>query len=156
MYEITPIGAVRGGRIDAIDDDWGNVECRIELDSTRFGPESLAGLEAFSHLEVLYLFHEVGTDAIESGARRPRGNPDWPEIGIFAQRARMRPNRLGVTICEILAVEPDGVRVRGLDAIDGTPVIDLKPYMTGFSPRTTVRQPDWAIELMANYWVGTR
>ena len=65
----------------------------------------------------------------------------------------MRPNRIGVTTCEIIAVDPDGVRVRGLDAIDGTPVLDLKPYMTGFAPLTDVRQPDWAIELMANYWV---
>lgn len=152
MFEITAIGWVQGGRADAIDDDWANVEAKIELDPSQFDPSSLTGLDGFSHLDVIYLFHEVGTESIEKGARRPRGNPDWPEVGIFAQRARMRPNRLGVTTCEILSVESDGVRVRGLDAIDGTPVIDLKPFMTGFAPRTEVRQPDWAIEIMAEYW----
>jgi tRNA (Thr-GGU) A37 N-methylase len=65
----------------------------------------------------------------------------------------MRPNRLGVTTCEIVSVTSNGVRVRGLDAIDGTPVVDLKPYMSGFAPRSEVRQPQWALELMANYWV---
>lgn len=153
MFDITPIGWVRGGRVEAVDDDWANIEAKIELDLSQFDSSSLAGLDGFSHLDVIYLFHQVNTAAIESGARRPRGNPDWPEVGIFAQRARMRPNRLGVTNCEIVSVESDGVRVRGLDAIDGTPVIDLKPYMTGFAPRSAVRQPDWAIELMANYWV---
>ena len=152
MFDITPIGWVRGGRVEAVDDDWANIEAKIELDLSQFDSSSLAGLDGFSHLDVIYLFHQVNTAAIESGARRPRGNPDWPEVGIFAQRARMRPNRLGVTNCEIVSVESDGVRVRGLDAIDGTPVIDLKPYMTGFAPRTEVRQPDWAIEIMAEYW----
>lgn len=152
MFEITAIGWVKGGRADAIDDDWANVEAKIELDPSEFDASSLTGLDGFSHLDVIYLFHEVGTDSIEKAARRPRGNPDWPEVGIFAQRARMRPNRLGVTTCEIISVESDGVRVRGLDAIDGTPVIDLKPFMTGFAPRTEVRQPDWAIEIMAEYW----
>ena len=152
MFEMAPIGWVRGGRVEAIDDDWGDVEARIELDAA-YGPDALAGLAEFSHLDVVYVFHQVAPDRIETSARRPRGNPDWPEVGIFAQRARMRPNRIGVTTCEIIAVDPDGVRVRGLDAIDGTPVLDLKPYMTGFAPRSDVRQPDWAIELMANYWV---
>jgi len=153
MFDITPIGWVRGGRIEAVDDDWATVEATIELDVTHFGADSLAGLEEFSHVDVIYVFHEVDAAAIETGARRPRGNPDWPEVGIFAQRARMRPNRLGVTTCELLGVDADRIQVRGLDAIDGTPVIDLKPYMTGFAPRSPVRQPEWAIELMANYWV---
>jgi len=153
MFEITPIGWVRGGRIEAIDDNWANVEAVIELDSSVFPDESLEGLEEFSHLEVIYVFHQVSTDSVETRARRPRGNPEWPEVGIFAQRARMRPNRLGVTTCEIVSVASNGVRVCGLDAIDGTPVVDLKPYMTGFAPRSEVRQPRWALELMANYWV---
>ncbi|MEX1217284.1 MAG: TrmO family methyltransferase [Acidimicrobiales bacterium] len=153
MFEITPIGWVRGGRVDAADDDWAAVLAEIELDSSAFGAKALEGLGEFSHLDVVYVFHEVPSDAVETRARRPRGNPDWSEVGIFAQRARMRPNRLGVTTCEIVSVTSSSVRVRGLDAIDGTPVVDLKPYMTGFAPRTEVRQPQWAIDLMANYWV---
>jgi hypothetical protein len=70
----------------------------------------------------------------------------------FAQRAKGRPNRIGVTTCEILDVEGRRIRVRGLDAIDGTPVVDLKPFMAEFAPRGTVRQPEWSHELMRDYW----
>ena len=73
-------------------------------------------------------------------------------FGIFAQRAKGRPNRIGVTTCEIVSVDQRVVTVRGLDAIDGTPVLDLKPYMVEFAPRTPVRQPAWSHELMRDYW----
>jgi tRNA (Thr-GGU) A37 N-methylase len=82
----------------------------------------------------------------------PRGNPAWPEVGIFAQRAKNRPNRLGLSTCELLGVEGPSVRVRGLDAIDGTPVLDLKPFMIEFGPRGPVTQPSWSHELMRDYY----
>jgi tRNA-Thr(GGU) m(6)t(6)A37 methyltransferase TsaA len=146
------IGFVRGGRHEIVDDDWGGVEAEIALDPARFTPEALAGLESFSHLEVLYHFHLVPEAKIETGARHPRGRQDWPLIGIFAQRGKNRPNRLGSTVCELLGVTGTKLRVRGLDAIDETPVLDLKPFMTGFRPRGIVREPAWATELMAGYW----
>jgi tRNA (Thr-GGU) A37 N-methylase len=72
---------------------------------------------------------------------------------MFAQRAKMRPNRLGVSSCRLLGVEGLDLWVRGLDAIDGTPVLDVKPYMREFEPPASeVRQPAWASELMAQYW----
>ncbi len=147
-----PIGWVRGGRIEAIDDDWGGVEAEIALDPARFTAEATAGLGDFSHLEVIYHFHKAEAAKIETGARHPRGNPEWPRVGVFAQRAKGRPNRIGVTVCEIMAVAGLGVRVRGLDAIDGTPVLDLKPVMAGFLPRGALRQPEWASALMQGYW----
>jgi tRNA-Thr(GGU) m(6)t(6)A37 methyltransferase TsaA len=150
--EITPIGHVRGGRADAIDDDWGSVIATIELDASQFDPDVTAGLAEFSHLDVVYVFHLVDEAKIETRARHPRNNPDWPLVGIFAQRAKGRPNRIGVTTCEIVAVDGLSVTVRGLDAIDGTPVVDLKPYMIEFAPRSEVREPAWARELMAGYW----
>lgn len=86
------------------------------------------------------------------GSRHPRGNPNWPRVGIFAQRGKDRPNRLGVTVCRLLAIEGTVLKVKGLDAIDGTPVLDIKPYMQGFAPREAVREPSWAAELMRDYW----
>ena len=71
---------------------------------------------------------------------------------IFAQRGKNRPNRIGVTVCEIVAVDGLSLEVRGLDAIDGTPVLDLKPVMAGFAPRGAHREPDWAREIMKDYW----
>ena len=149
---VRPIGCVVGGRAEPIDDDWGDVECTIELDASQFTPDAIAGLDGFSHLDVVYVFHLVGDDEIETGARHPREREDWPLVGIFAQRGKMRPNRIGTTTVEIISIDELQVRVRGLDALDGTPVIDLKPYMTAFAPRSAVREPTWAKELMAGYW----
>jgi tRNA (Thr-GGU) A37 N-methylase len=151
-FAIDPIGYVRGGRDAPIDDDWGASRARIELDPARFGPEALAGLDGFSHLEVIFVFDRVGEAEIEYGARHPRSRADWPLVGIFAQRGKNRPNRLGLCTCRIVAVDGLAVEVEGLDAIDGTPVVDLKPAMREFLPRGEVREPAWAAELMKDYW----
>lgn len=151
-FTLTPIGHVDGGRDQAIDDDWGASRASIRLDPDRFTSEALLGLDGFSHAEVIFLFDRVGEDEITTSARHPRGNPDWPRVGIFAQRGKNRPNRLGVTICRIVAVDGLTLEVEGLDAIDGTPVLDIKPVMAGFLPRGAVREPDWARAIMAGYW----
>ena len=149
--EVEPIGRVVGGRTEPIDDAWGEVRAVIALDPGRFGPEAVRGLDAFSHLEVVYLFHLVDPAGVHTGARRPRGNPDWPEVGIFAQRGKDRPNRIGVSRCALERVDGLDLHVRGLDAVDGTPVLDVKPHMAEFVPRES-RQPAWVGELMAGYW----
>ncbi len=148
---IEPVGYIRAERLEAKDDAWDGVAARIELDSTRFGPEALRGLEDFSHVEVLFYFHGATAPA-ETGARHPRGNTAWPKAGIFAQRGKDRPNHIGATICKVVSVHGTTLTVSGLDAIDGTPVIDIKPVMTGFLPRGAVREPSWATELMRQYW----
>jgi tRNA-Thr(GGU) m(6)t(6)A37 methyltransferase TsaA len=150
-YTLVPVGRVVGGRDEVRDDDWAAERAVIVLDE-RFGVEALEGLDAFSHLEVVYLFDRVDVDAVETGARHPRGNPDWPRVGIFAQRAKDRPNRLGVSRCRMLGVSGREIAVAGLDAVDGTPVLDIKPYMNEFAPQEPTRQPAWASELMAGYW----
>lgn len=155
--EVVPVGMVVGGRSEVVDDDWGRETAVIRLDRERFGPEALYGLEDFSHVEVVFHFDRVPEAKIETGARRPRGNPDWPLVGIFAQRGKNRPNRLGLSRCRVLKVDvlaADGpeLHVEGLDAVAGTPVLDLKPYMTEFGPRGEHRQPEWATELMRDYY----
>ena len=149
--QLEPIGYVRGGRVENEDDAWGAVEAAIEL-AERLPPESLQGLDAFSHAVVVFHFDRIALADVKTGARRPRGNPHWPEVGIFAQRGSPRPNRLGVTTVEVLGVDGRRLLVRGLDAIDGTPVLDIKPVMAGFEPRGAIREPAWAREIMAAYW----
>lgn len=156
IFEMRPIGRVVSSRTEAIDDDWDGVRSRIELDPDRFGPEALAGLSEFSHAEILFVFDRVGAGDIERGARHPRGRADWPKVGIFAQRGKNRPNRIGTTVARILGVEACTLHLGGLDAIDGTPVLDIKPYMTGFAPHGPVREPAWAGEIMAEYWSRPR
>jgi tRNA (adenine37-N6)-methyltransferase len=151
-FSLVAIGTVRGGRRDAVDDHWGEVRATIELDPDVVEPSSTVGLDAFSHVEVIYVFDRADPDATCRGSRRPRGRPEWPEVGILAQRAKDRPNHLGVTRCRLVGVDGLRVDVAGLDAIDGTPVVDLKPHFAEFDPRGEVREPDWAVELMADYW----
>jgi len=152
QFVVTPVGHVRSPRTEPLDDDWGAVESTITFDDTRFGPDVLQGLEDFSHIDVGYLFDQVDPDDVNLSARHPRNREDWPRVGIFAQRAKARPNRLGVTTCDLIGVAGLTVTVRGLDAIDGTPVLDLKPHVAEFGPRGPIRQPAWITELMANYW----
>lgn len=150
-YQMKSVGHVRSTRTAPTDDGWDCEQCVIELDRTHFGPDALAGLDRFSHVEVLFVFH-AATAAPETGARIPRGNPAWPAVGIFAQRAKDRPNHIGATICRVLSVDGTTLNVAGLDAIDGTPVIDIKPIMKAFLPRGDVHEPDWAAELAKDYW----
>jgi tRNA-Thr(GGU) m(6)t(6)A37 methyltransferase TsaA len=149
---MTQIGFVRGGRSAPIDDDWNSVQARIELDSRQFSSDAMRGLDDFSHVEIIFHFNRVPDAEIQRGARHPRGREDWPLVGIFAQRGKGRPNRIGVCACAIEHIDGLTLHVRGLDAIDGTPVLDIKPVMKGFLPRGEIREPEWAAALMKDYW----
>ena len=153
MTEITlkPIGFVRNTRLGLDDDDWGEVVSEIRLDAT-LPVESLAGVETFSHVEIIFYFDQVAGDKDIPASRRPRGNPEWPQVGIFAQRNKDRPNHLGLTIVRIVKCEGRSLFVKGLDAVDGTPVLDIKPIFAEFLPDEPIRQPGWSHELMEHYW----
>jgi tRNA (adenine37-N6)-methyltransferase len=145
------IGVVRSSRSAVVDDDWDRERAHVELD-VRFGPEAFAGLEGFSHVEVIFFMHRVDAEKIETGARHPRNNLDWPAVGIFAQRGKNRPNQIGTTICRVVRVDGRLLHLEGLDAVDGTPVLDIKPWVREFGPRGEVRQPSWMDSLMRGYW----
>lgn len=150
-----PIGVIHSPALARVDDVWGGVKCRIDLDSSQFTPDCLVGLDDFSHIEVVFFFHRVPESEIARGLRRPLHRLDSPKVGIFAQRGKARPNRIGVTICRLLSIQDLSLEVVGLDAIDGTPVLDIKPYMREFAARGEIRQPGWVDELMRGYWENT-
>ncbi len=150
---IDPIGHVHSPRTETKDDFWGDVISVIELDGARFTTDSVLGLTDFSHILVVYYFHQVPDASIVTGAHHPRGNPEWPRVGIFAQRKKDRPNKLGVSVCQLLEVDGLKLKVKALDAIDGTPVLDIKPHVREFEPDPArVRQPQWITELMRDYF----
>ena len=150
-YLISPVAYVREGRPSAEDDFWGGAVCRLEL-AEGFGADSIAGLEDFSHLEVVYVFDRVDPGTVETSARHPRNRADWPLVGIFGQRGKRRPNRLGVSRCRLINIEGTSLLVEGLDAMDGTPIVDIKPWMAEFGPRGDVRQAAWSAQLMRDYY----
>ncbi len=151
--QVQAVGFVEAIRPHAEDDFWGGEEACISL-TEQFTAEALQGLAEFSHVEVLFLFHEVEPSRIVIGARHPRNNSAWPAVGIFAQRGKNRPNRIGSTICRVVRVEGTRLIVAELDAINGTPVLDIKPVMVEFLPREEVHQPAWSHELMREYWLA--
>ncbi|MFR9775752.1 SAM-dependent methyltransferase [Micromonospora sp. MS34] len=148
---VTPIGTAHNRRTNPQDSDhWGDVESII-LVEPRFGDRCLTGLAGFTHVEVVYFFNRLPERADYRQPLRPRGRADLPEVGVFADRGPRRPNRIGCTICEVITVRGRELRVRGLDAVAGTPVLDIKPVMRQFLP-DRVQQPEWADRLMAEYF----
>ncbi len=150
-FHLRPVALVHNHRIQTEDDHWGGIISQIVLEPC-MPVDSLDGLEDFSHIEVIFLFHLVEEDRIVSSSRHPRDNPNWPKVGIFAQRGRTRPNWLGVSVAKVLRRDGRSLSVEGLDAVDGTPVLDIKPVMLEFLPRGPILQPDWSHELMREYW----
>lgn len=152
MYpiEIKSVAFVRNTRSDVVDDQWNAVESCIELEEG-LPEECFEGIEAFSHLEILFYFHK--SQKILLGSEHPRENPDLPKVGIFSQRKKDRPNHLGTTIVSLVRREGRSLFVHGLDALDGTPVMDIKPVFRQFLPEIAdVRQPEWVDDIMKKYW----
>jgi tRNA-Thr(GGU) m(6)t(6)A37 methyltransferase TsaA len=146
---LEPIGVVRSTVTEGVDEGWGSITSDVVIDEV-YAP-GLSGLDAFSHILVVFYMHRVTFDADSDLVRRPQRLPDMPEVGIFAQRAKHRPNPIGVTAVELVSVEGNVVTMRGLDAIDGTPVLDVKPYFPVFD-RREANTPGWVDELMKNYF----
>jgi tRNA-Thr(GGU) m(6)t(6)A37 methyltransferase TsaA len=147
---LEPIAFVKNNRQAPEDDFWGGVISEIVL-APGVPEEAVLGLDAFSHIEVIFFFDKVDPEAVRYSGH-PRGNKDYPLTGILAQRKKDRPNRIGLCTAEIVGVKGRAVTVRRLDAINGTPVLDIKPVLREFQPKGQIRQPYWATELMQQYW----
>jgi len=144
------IATTHNTRIEAIDDNWAGIITEITLEP-HIPTEAFEGIEAFSHLEIIFYFDKVEDSKIVFSGH-PRGNPDYPVMGIFSQRKKDRPNKIGLTTATLLAHNERTIIVKGLDAIDGTPVLDIKPVFKEFRPAKDILQPEWVSDLMKNYW----
>ena len=148
--KLTPIATVKNSRATPIDDNWEEIVAEIEL-ADHIPTEALENISDFSHLEIIYYFDKVeNKDIVYSG--RPRGNPNYPLVGIFGQRKKDRPNQIGLCTVQLLEHNGRTIKVKYLDAIDGTPILDIKPVFKEFQPKGEIRQPIWVADLMKNYW----
>ena len=150
-YEVTALAHVVGGRKEPTDDYWGGTRSIIRIDPS-FPADSTAGLTDFSHLEIVFRFHLTDPTDLHPGARRPRDNPDWPPVGIFGHRNMRRRNWLGVSRCRLLHVDGLDLHVEDLDAVDGTPILDIKPWFTTMGPRGETHEPEWPGVMLADYF----
>ncbi|MEU6329976.1 SAM-dependent methyltransferase [Streptomyces sp. NPDC047049] len=155
-FKVVPVAHVVGGRVEPTDDYWGGTRSIIRIDPEQFAESSVVGLEDFSHLEVVFRFHLTDPADLRPEPRHPRGNPDWPAGGIFAHRNMRRVNWLGVSRCRLVKVDGLDLHVEALDAVDGTPVLDIKPWFTAMGPQGEVREPAWPSEMLADYYAGPR
>ena len=145
-----PIGYVKSKVRDQLEEKWGLVISEIHL-KKEYG-RGLTGLETFSHVIVVYYMHESRWDPENDLERRPQGREDMPKVGIFAQRAKHRPNPIGITAVKLISVRENVIEVQGLDAIDTTPVIDIKPYYPVYDRKEQAKVPEWVNRLMADYF----
>lgn len=146
---LRPIGYVHNAVGIKKDACWGGDVSTIELAEPYHG--GLKGLEDFSHVMVVYYLDQAAFDRERHLQRRPRDRADMPLVGIFSQRTKDRPNTIGVTSVEVVSVGEAELVVKGLDAIDGTPVLDIKPYFPAFDRRDAV-VPEWVDRLMDRYF----
>lgn len=153
-FVVEPVAYVMGGRAEPTDDYWGSSAAVIRIDAQRFGPDSTMGLEEFSHLEVVYRFHLADPHHANLTARHPRNNPALPLLGVFAQRNIDRFNWLAVSRCRLIKVDGLDLHVEDLDAVDQTPVLDIKPWFNEFGPRGQVREPAWPHKMLGQYFAS--
>ena len=139
--EVTPIGVVRSGERDVGRQDWSRVRSEVEL---RPGlAEALTGLDGFSHVIVVGWLDQIPDALRERRQAYPGGDERLPLLGSFALRGA-RPNPLAVTVCRLRGIEGSTLHVEGLDLVDGTPVLDVKPYIAVYDAVPDAKLPRWA------------
>lgn len=146
---LSPIGYVKNTVETKKDDSWGKDISRIILCEDYL--TGLKGLEEFSHCTVLFYLDKAQYIKEKHLQRRPRNREDMPLTGIFSQRGKDRPNKIAMTSVEIVSVSDTELAVKGLDAIDGTPVLDIKPYFPVYDKKDA-KTPVWVDRLMENYF----
>jgi tRNA-Thr(GGU) m(6)t(6)A37 methyltransferase TsaA len=153
-YELRPIGWVRSPLTDRgaapKQGDEGAPPARIVVRPEV--AEAMADLTVGATVIVLTWLHEGDRSVL---AVHPRDDVTRPRTGVFSTRSQDRPNPVGLHVVRIAGIDGTTLDVQDLEAIDGTPVLDIKPYMTEFAPRGEIRQPAWSHELMAGYWVSS-
>jgi len=141
VIELHPVGFVRNRIRKSGHRDWRRVESRIVINPAL--EKALDGIEGFSHIVVIFWM-----DAIEPGGRKvlrvhPQGDRGLPRVGVFSARSPVRPNPLGLTTVRLMERKKNVLKVSGLDAINGTPVVDIKPFIPGHDLPKGAKVPDW-------------
>jgi len=136
---LKPIGVVK---TTAIGDEVREKTRTSQLVISKELTTALDGVDGFSHLFVLFWLHKTSAEQRKLLKVHPRRRKDLPLLGIFATRTMTRPNPVGLTLVELVKVEGNVLTVRGLDAFDGTPVLDIKPF-DSWDTAETAKVPEW-------------
>ncbi len=151
MVTFTPIGVVHNDIGKMSTGNWAQAESRIELNAD-LAP-GLQGLADFSHVVVVFHLDRIPPfDKEKQLLRNPRGMEHLPPVGVFAQRTKFRPNPIGVTPVKLISIKGNVLTVSGLDAMDGTPVLDVKPFIPEFDSVELSKQASWVPDMLKGYF----
>lgn len=148
--KLVPIGLVQNAVEHKKDNSWGDDVSEIILDKSL--SSGLDGLMDFSHAIIIYYLDKANFIKEKHLQRRPQNREDMPLVGIFSQRGKDRPNHIGITTVQVLSVKDNILTVKGLDAINGTPVLDIKPYYPMYDCKENATVPEWVLRLMKKYF----
>ncbi|MBI4785786.1 MAG: tRNA (N6-threonylcarbamoyladenosine(37)-N6)-methyltransferase TrmO [Chloroflexi bacterium] len=148
LVQLKSIGLVHNGITEAhYDTPWRDIESAIVVDDE--WREALEGLDEFSHVWIIFFFDRVTLPSPDAPRVRPMRRGDLPLVGRFATRSPQRPNPIGISPVELLEISGATLRVRGLEALDGTPVLDIKPYIARGDVIENTRAAAW----VKDYWL---
>jgi tRNA-Thr(GGU) m(6)t(6)A37 methyltransferase TsaA len=138
---LTPIGFVKNAVTEPQGEDWQTIISEIIVNEDM--KEALSGIGEFSHIIVIYWMHKTPASQRSIKKVHPKRNLNLPLVGVFATRSPARPNPIGIATIKLLECRDNILKVIGLDAIDGTPVLDIKPHIPGSDSPTPARIPGW-------------
>jgi tRNA-Thr(GGU) m(6)t(6)A37 methyltransferase TsaA len=138
---LQPIGVVRNRERER-HEGWESIVSDVIIRDDLL--EALDGIETYSHIIVVFHLHQVPEEERTTGRIHPRGDPQYPLQGVLATRSQRRPNGIGVSVVPLLRRRHNILRVRGLDARNGTPVLDIKPYLPPYDSVPDAEMPAWA------------
>ncbi len=138
---LTPIGFVKNAVTEPKGEDWQTIISEIIVNEDL--KEALSGIDEFSHIIVIYWMHKTPASQRSIMKVHPKRNLNLPLVGVFATRSPARPNPIGIATVKLLECRDNILKVIGLDAIDGTPVLDIKPHIPGSDSPTPARIPGW-------------
>ena len=138
---LKPIGFVRNAVTESHREDWQSVTSEIIVNENL--TEALSGISAFSHIIVIFWMHQISPKERTIRKVHPRKDQNLPLTGVFATRSPARPNPIGVATVKLVEQQGNTLKVTGLDAVDGTPVLDIKPHIPGSDSPAAAKTPEW-------------
>jgi tRNA-Thr(GGU) m(6)t(6)A37 methyltransferase TsaA len=138
---LTPIGFVRNAVTEPKREDWKSITSEIIVSEDL--KDALSGIDEFSHIIVIYWMHKTSSSGRSVLKVHPRRNQNLPLVGVFATRSPARPNPMGIATVKLLECRDNVLKVVGLDAINGTPVLDIKPHIPGSDSPAEATIPNW-------------
>ena len=140
-----PIGTVKNSIKEPEEGDWETVVSKIIINKKY--EQALEQIDGFSHIIVLYWMNQILPSKQAVLKVHPRKRKDLPLVGVFATRSPARPNPIGLTVVQVLECQANVIKVKGLDALDGTPVLDIKPYIPYSDSPAKAKTPAWIKKL---------